>query len=772
MDGYIGRALARREDDRLLRGSGLFVADVRLPHILELAVLRSPHAHARIVDIDTRGALAQPGVVSFADLGEVGRMPMLVPHRALRAQMPYPLAADRVLFVGEPVAVVVAQTAAQAADAREAIQVTYESLAAVTDMEAALAPDAPRLHAGSPSNLAAAVTQVVGDPDAAFAQAEVVLEHTFRFGRVSGQPMETRGIVARYERAKLGESLVVRDSTQSPHTVRRILAGMLGLPLHAIRVIAPDVGGGFGVKSRFYPEEFLVPYLARRLGRPVRWIEDRREDLLTTYQAREQVHHVRVAAQRDGTLLAITDDYVTDQGAYSPFGLVVPLNAMTTLPGPYKLRHYRAELRVAYPNKAPNAPYRAAGRPPAVFVMERSMDLLARRLGLEPAEVRFRNFIQPAEFPYRLGLKDRDGTEITYDSGNYPRCLAEALRLIDVGTFRHEQQQARHAGRYLGLGIGCYVESTGRGPFEGATVRVDSSGRVVVATGASPQGQSHETTLAQICADRLGVPFEAVTVVTGDTDAINLGVGTYASRTAVVAGNAVSGAALAVREKALRTAAQLLEASPDDLEIDAGEIRVRGVPDRSMPLARVAQVLTSPPPAFTFPEGLEPGLEATHYFSPTGNAYANGVHVAAVEVDVDTGRVDVLRYAVAHDCGTVINPTVVDGQCVGGVAQGLGNALYEEMLYDENGQPLTTSYMDYLVPTSTEVPDVTLAHVETPSPLNPEGIKGAGEGGTMPVPAAVANAIDDALSPFGVAVDRAPMSPDRLRAKIAAKLTV
>lgn len=767
---YVGKAIPRREDERLLRGSGLFVADVRLPGLLEMAVLRSPHAHARVLHIDTAPALDRPGVraaLGFGDLGsEVPRLPMLVPHVALRPQMPYPLASEKVRFVGEPVAVVVAEGRYQAEDALQSIEIEYEPLPAVVDMEAALGPGAPLLHSGTDSNLAAAVTQVVGEPEAVVATAQVVFEHTFRFGRLSGQPMETRGVVARHERSKLGESLVVWDSTQSPHTVRRVLAGMLALPQHSIRVIAPDVGGGFGVKNRFYPEEFLVPFLALRLGRPVRWIEDRREDLLTTYQAREQVHHVRVAASSDGTILALIDQYITDQGAYSPFGLVVPFNAMTTLPGPYKLRNYRAEMRAAYTNKAPNAPYRAAGRPPGVFVMERTMDLVARRLALDPAEVRFRNFIQPDEFPYRLGLKDRDGSEVTYDSGNYPACLQEALRMLDVDAFRRERAAARQAGRYLGLGIGCYVESTGRGPFEGATVRVEPSGKVLLITGAAPQGQSHETTMAQLCADRLGVDLNDVTVITGDTEAIRLGIGTYASRTAVVAGNAVSVAARAVRTKALRVAASLLEASCDDLELTRGTIRVRGAPDRQVSLARVTQVLSSPPPAMVFPQEFEPGLEATHYFHPAGNTYASGVHIAVVEVDIDTGKVRVLRYVVVHDCGTVINPMVVDGQVRGGVAQGIGNAMYEEMIYNEDGQPLTTSYMDYLVPTSMEVPRIEVGHIQTPSPMNEEGIKGAGEGGTMPVPAAIANAIDDALAPLGVVVTRMPISPDDLRALI------
>ncbi len=635
------------------------------------------------------------------------------------------------------------------------------------DPEEALKPGAPLLHEGSEDNLAAMVSQTVGDPEAAFAQADVVLRHTFSFGRISGQPLETRGVVASYERTKLGESLTVWDSTQSPHTARRVLAGMLQMPQHAIRVIAPDVGGGFGVKNRFYAEEFLVPFLARRLGRPVRWIEDRREDLLTTYQAREQVHHLEVAARRDGTILAIRDRLLVNMGAYSPFGLVAPFNTTTTLPGPYRLRNYHVEMRAAYTNKPGMAPYRAAGRPPGVFAMERAIELVARHLGLDPAEVRFRNLVQPQEFPYRTGLLDRDGSEVCYDSGNYPACLRKALDMADVAAFRQEQAAARQQGRYLGLGIACYVESTGRGPFEGATVRVEPSGKVVVVTGASSQGQSHETALAQVCADRLGVDLDDVTVITGDTSAIALGVGTYASRTAVVAGNAVSMAALAVREKAIKIAAHLLEASPDDLEVRRGAVGVRGVPDKEVTLARIAQIVTSPPPAYIFPEGLEPGLEATHYFHPTDNTYSNGVHIAMVEVDVETGVVTVLRYVVVHDCGVVINPVVVEGQVRGGVAQGLGNALYEEMVYDHLGQPLTASYMDYLLPTAMEVPPISVGHVETPSPRNPEGIKGAGEGGTMPAPAAIANAIDDALAPLGIVVPRVSLSPSSLLALIA-----
>jgi carbon-monoxide dehydrogenase large subunit len=771
-DGYVGQSVLRREDPRLLRGEGLFVADVRMPGMAHVAFLRSPYAHARVVQIDVSDALERPGVlaaVTFADLGQdVAKIPMLVPHRALTSQMPYPLAGDRALYVGEAVAAVVAENAYQAEDALEAIRVEYEDLEPVVDAEAALQPGAPVVHPGMDSNLAAAITHSVGDVNAAFRDADVTVGFDFRFGRLSGQPMETRGVVAAWERTKVGHRVTVWDSTQSPHMVRRVLADLIGMPQQAIRVIAPDVGGGFGIKNRFYPEEFMVPFLARRAGRPLRWIEDRREDFLTTYQAREQIHHLEVAAKRDGTILGVRDRYTVDLGAYSPFGIVVPYNAGTTMIGPYKVRNCHIEMRAAYTTKAPMAPYRAAGRPPGVFAMERAIDLLARKLELDPAEVRFRNFVHPHEFPYKLGLLDRDGTEITYDSGDYPACLRSALEMIDVAGFRAEQEAARADGRYLGLGIGCYVESTGRGPFEGATVRVEPSGKVLVFTGVAPQGQAHETVLAQVCADRLGVAIEDVDVITGDTDTIGMGVGTFASRTAVVAGNAVSMAAASVRQKALQVAGQLMEVSADDLELHTGTIQVRGVPDRRLSLAEISRVVSAPPPAFTFPEGLEPGLEATHYFHPTANTYANGVHVATVEVDVETGTVKVLRYVVVHDCGRVINPMIVDGQVRGGVAQGLGNALYEEMVYDESGQPLTTSFMDYPMPTSMEVPRIDVGHMETLSPLNPEGIKGAGEGGTMPVPALIANAIDDALAPLGVVVDRIPITPTRLLERIQA----
>ncbi|HZU04555.1 MAG TPA: xanthine dehydrogenase family protein molybdopterin-binding subunit [Chloroflexota bacterium] len=765
---YLGAPLPRREDPRFLRGHATFLADLHLPHQLYAAFLRSPLPHARLRHLDLAPARRAPGVVAafaFSDLAPYAKpIPLLVPHPALRPATPFPLAPDTVRFVGEPVALVVATDPYRAEDALALIDVAYDPLPPLPTPTQATAPTAPRLHPALPDNRAATLRHGFGDLPAAFAQAARVVEATFRLGRVSGQPLEPRGCLAVWEPSKLGPTLTLWDATQSPHTARRLLAALFELPLHAVRVIAPDIGGGFGIKNRFYPEEAAVPIAARLLERPVKWVEDRREDLLTTYQERAQEHRAALALGREGTLLGVRDTVVADQGAYTPFGLVVPYNTTTTLPGPYRLGAYEAALEVVYTTKPAVAPYRAAGRPQAVFVMERLLDLGARALGWDPAELRLRNLIQPHEFPFDRGLRDRDGTPIIYDSGDYPAALRKALELVDYTGFRAEQAAARARGRYLGIGLGCYVEPTGGGPFEGATVRVEPSGRVFVATGACSQGQGHETTLAQLCAARLGVRVEDVVVLTGDTAAIPLGAGTYASRSGVTAGNAVSRAALLVREKALRVAAQLLEAAPADLELVEGRIFVRGAPERSLPLGEVARVLTAPPPAYLFPPDLEPGLEATTYYHPEGNVYSYGTHAAVVEVDVETGVVQVLRYVVAHDCGVVVNPLVAEGQIHGGVVQGIGMALYEEMVYDEYGQPLTTSYMDYLLPTAMEVPPITIGHLETPSPLNPEGIKGLGEGGTMPVPAAIANAVEDALAPFGVRVTELPLTPERVLA--------
>jgi carbon-monoxide dehydrogenase large subunit len=780
----IGARVARSEDPRFLRGRASFVDDVRPAGVLHAAVLRSPHARARLLRIDPAPARAVPGVhlvLTAPDLGELNRPgPLLIPHPALadpRTQRP--LAAGHVRFAGEAVAFVVADSRYRAEDAAALIDVEYEPLPAAVDPVAALAPGAPLVHDDVPGNRAARFPQVVGDPDGAFRRAARILSEQLVIERSCGSPIEGRGVVAEWEpRAGL---LRVWDSTQAPLTIKNGLARMFGLPEFRVEVIAPDTGGGFGTKIMlFYPEEILVPLAAQRLGRPVKWIEDRHEHLLAANQERGQIHHVEVAVDGEGRILALRDRFIHDAGAYTPYGMVVPCITATQLPGPYRLRHYHVEFEVAYTNRVPVSPYRGAGRPHGVFAMERMIGLIAREFGLAPAEVRRRNLIQPHEFPWDVGLTFQDGGPTRYDSGDYPAGLDAALDLIGARDFPAHQAEARRAGRYLGLGVACYVEGTGIGPYEGAHVRVEPSGKVLVATGLTTQGQGHQTTFAQIAAAALGCAPTDVTVITGDSRAFNWGAGTFASRGLVTSGNAIHAAALDVRAKILRLAADLLEVSPADLEIADGAVRVRGVPGQALTLGALATVanpiryaygkeaseaalrLVKPRAGAVLAPGEAPGLEAYGYHAPAQATFASGCHAVIVEVDVETGEVRILRYAVQHDCGTIVNPTIVEGQIRGGVAQGIGGALYEKLACDGDGQPLTASYMDFLLPTAMEIPSVEIAHIETPSPLNPLGIKGVGEAGAIPGPALLAEAIDDALTPLGVRIREMPLSPSRL----------
>jgi CO/xanthine dehydrogenase Mo-binding subunit len=575
-------------------------------------------------------------------------------------------------------------------------------------------------------------------------------------------PIETRGLVADYSNAT--EQLTVWASTQVPHQVQQFLVEHVGLPAHRIRVIAPDVGGAFGAKLIVYPEDILIPWLAWRLGRPVRWIEDRREHLLSATQEREQIHDVTVAFDDAGRILGLEDRMVHDTGAYTPRGLVVPLLSATMLPGPYKIPSYRVEMSTVYTNRVPVTPYRGAGQPQAVFVMERVVDLVARRLGLDRAEVRFRNMIQPDEFPYHVGVPNYRGTgPLVYDSGDFPAVLRRALEAADYEGLKARRKGASREGRLPGIGIACYVELTGGGPHEVAWVRVDTAGHVTAFTGATSQGQGAETTLAQVCAAELGVAPEAVSVIAGDTGAVSQGWGAFASRVAVMAGTAVSLAAQEVRRKSLRLASLALEAAEADLELAAGQVRVRGAPTRAVSLGQLAGVATLAGAA----HGVEPGLEATRYFQPADMAFAGGAQVVMVEVDRETGSVRVLQNILAHDSGRLINPAVVEGQVMGAVALGLGSAILEQIAYDRNGQLLTASLMDYLLPSAMEVPDLQLEHLETPSPLNPHGFKGIGESGALPAPAVIASAVEDALAPLGIGVADSPLPPARVRALIA-----
>ncbi|MCA1645716.1 MAG: molybdopterin-dependent oxidoreductase, partial [Chloroflexi bacterium] len=560
---------------------------------------------------------------------------------------------------------------------------------------------------------------------------------------------------------------------------------MLGLPEFNVQVIAPDVGGGFGTKiMMFFAEEVLVPWAAIQLRQPVKWTEDRREHFISANQERGQQHTARVAVDAAGRILGVESVFLHDTGAYTPYGMVVPIITVTQLPGPYKVPNYRSEFTVVYTNTPCVSPYRGAGRPHACFVMERLIGRIARELELEPNEVRRRNFVQPEDYPWAVGLTFQDGAPTTYDSGDYPAGLALAEKMIDMPAFRIEQAVARVQGRYLGLGFAAYVEGTGIGPYEGAHVRIEPSGRVYAVTGLTSQGQGHYTSFAQIVARELGCAVSDVTVVTGDTSRFNWGAGTYASRALVTAGNALGLAAHAVREKVLTLGAELLEVSSADLDLREGKVMVRGAPGQELTLGALATAanpiryaygdeanqaalrLVKARDGAVLAPGAEPGLEARGFFAPDRATWASGQHAAIVEIDITTGDLRFVRYVVVHDCGVIINPTIVEGQIHGGVAQGIGGAFYERLHFDQSGQLINASFMDFLMPTAMEVPEIEIAHIETPSPLNPLGVKGVGEAGTIPVAALVAEAVEDALAPFGVRITEMPLSPARVRALI------
>ncbi|GAC1349758.1 MAG: xanthine dehydrogenase family protein molybdopterin-binding subunit [Ktedonobacteraceae bacterium] len=783
---WFGASVQRSEDPRLLRGKGSYVDDIDLPDMLHAAVLRSPHARAKIVSINASAARELAGVhlvLTAADLGEVLEpSPLLVPHHALtqpRTQLP--LALDEVRYVGEAVAFVVASSRYIAEDALELIDVKYEPLPVVHNLEVSASEHAPLVHADVPGNVAAHFVQIVGDPDSIFANAPHVVQETLSMERGASLPMEGRGVLARWEDYE--GKLTCWISTQGPIPLRNGLAAIFHLPEHKVRVIAPDVGGGFGPKIMlFYPEEILTPFAAIHLGRPVKWIEDRRENFISSNQERGQKHEIEYAFDDQGVLLAIRDKFLHDAGAYTPYGIIVPIITACTLPGPYRLKHYYSEFTVLYTNKVPVSPYRGAGRPHAVFVMERIMDRIARDLDLDRFEVRSRNFIRPDEFPWDVGLVYQDGGPTKYDSGDYQAGLDKLKVMLNYDDFPRLQAEARQQGRYLGLGVGYYVEGTSIGPYEGANIRVESDGRVFATTGVTSQGQAHATTFAQIVADQLGVRPKDVLLTEGDSQAFNWGVGTFASRAATVAGSAMHLAAVKVREKAKQVAADLFEAAAEDIELADGKVFVKDAPHRSLTLGQVAisanplryaygenarklmsMKLAGPRPGPALPpERGAPGLEATEFYSPLHASFASGVHGAIIEVDPTTGMVSFLKYAAVHDCGRVINPMVVEGQVHGGVAQGIGGAFFERLVYNEDGQLINASFMDYLLPTAAEVPSIEVDHVETPSPLSPLGMKGAGEAGVIPVAALFASAIDDALSAFGVRVREMPLHPCRL----------
>ena len=766
---YFGAPVTRNEDPRLLAGQALFVDDVELPGLLHAAFYRSPYAHARIKRVDVSRALARPGVIAAytaADLGDYWQPgPLLVPPPPVagivfNARTQVPLAKDKVRHAGESIVLVIAESRYIAEDAMQDIDVEFEPLPAVVDLEQALAPGAALVHADVGSNVAAHVIQRKGDYAAAKQQAHLVVRRRFHYDHGASAPIETRGVVAQWD-ARAGK-LTVWDTTQAPVVIRNGLAAMLKLNEKQVRVIAPFIGGGFGPKiMMFYPEEVLVPWAALQLNRPVKWIEDRAEHFYATTNERNQVHDAEIAVSKDGRIVGIHDVFLHDAGAYDPYGLTVPLNSQCTLLGVYHVPHYYSEFTAVFTTKTIVTPYRGAGRQHGVFVMERLLDLAAAALGIDGNEIRRRNFIAPDAFPYNNEIIYQDFAPLIYDSGNYAPILEKALELIGYEKFIAEvQPAARAAGRQLGIGVVCYVEGTGIGPYEGARVQVQASGKVSVATGIGTQGQGHFTSLAQLAADQVGVDVRDVEVVTGDTDQFYWGAGTFASRGAVVAGNAVNEAAKDVRRKILKLAGEIFECAEDDLEIAEGAVHVRGVPANSISLGTLAQ--RANPLRGAVKPGTEPGLESTNYFGPERGATASGAHAMILEVDPETMLVEVQKYVVVHDCGEVINPLILEAQVVGGVAQGIGNAFYEQLIYDENGQLVNGSFIDYLLPTALDVPSVTVAHQVTPSPLNPLGVKGAGEAGAIPVGALFAQAVENALAGSGLEVLEIPLSPNRL----------
>ncbi len=749
---WVGTPVPRREDDRFLRGRGRFVDDMHAAGTLHAAIFRSPLAHARIASIDVSAARALPGVHAVflgADLGPANRpFPLPVPHPKLRAKTPVPLATDTVRYVGEPIALVIAESRYIAEDAFDRIDVRFEALVATPTLDGALAGGDCVVHPDLGDNKAAVFGQQYGDVDAAFATADVVLSERFTSDRGSGQPLETRAVFAVPD-LNTGV-LTVWDTSQSPHVARRLMATILDVPEDALHVIAPDVGGGFGPKVVFYPEEVLIPFAALALKRPIKWVEDRLEHFRATVHEREQVHDVELAATNEGTLLAMRVRIVHDTGAYVPWGVIVPFITLTTIPGPYHLPSYDAQVTVVYTNRVPVTPHRGAGRPQAVFSMERMMDRLAQQLEIDPAEVRRRNYIQAAEFPYDVGLIFRDNSPMRYDSGDYPQAQATALERIAYATFRERQSAARKAGRWIGIGMAAYVEGTGLGPHESARLRVDSAGKIRIASGAASQGQGHETTLAQVAADALGLPMEDISVTTGDTNGVPYGIGAFASRLGALANSAVKIGATQLREKILQAAGAFFEVAPEDLELADGRVRVKGTPSQSISLGDLAVQTAGAFPGSTLPADLaEIGLEVTAYFRPEQSTYASGFHAVTVEVDPACGIVTILTYAIAHDCGNAINPLIVEGQVQGGLAAGIGGALYERTVYDEQGQLVSGSFVDYLLPTSAEIPAAIIDHIHAPTPLNPLGAKGAGEGGTIPAPAAIVAAVENAIWPDG-----------------------
>jgi carbon-monoxide dehydrogenase large subunit len=767
-----GASVRRREDPRLITGRATYTDDLTLPGMLHAAILRSPHAHARIRSIDVAAARALPGVEAVftgADLqGKVGNVACawLIPNSSLCLPEHPPLAIDRVRYVGDGVAVVVAADRATARDALDLIEVDYELLPAVTDVEKAIEQGAPLLHESAPGNVAFTWRVGGGDADKAFAEAEVVVKERIVQQRLIPNAMETRACVASWNPGS--EEMTVWLTSQNPHIHRVLMSGDLGIPEHKLRVIAPEVGGGFGSKIAHYADESIVAFCSKQLGRPVKWSEDRRENYQATTHGRDHVQLVEICGKRDGTITGLRAKVLAGMGGYlstaAPGVPTILFGLM--LCGAYRIANVACETAGIMTNTTPVDAYRGAGRPEATFIVERLVDRFAQEVGLDPVELRRKNFVPKEAFPHTTA------TGLSYDSGDYTAALDRALAMLDYGAIRAEQQRLRGQGRYLGIGLSTYVELCGLGPsgvagavgfqgglWENAVVRVHPTGKVTVLTGASPHGQGEETTFAQIVSNEIGVPVEDIEVVHGDTARTPMGWGTYGSRTTAVGGSAVALAAAKVREKARKIAAHMLEASEADIEFDQGQFFVRGARARSTTIQAVALQAYL---AWNLPQGVEPGLEESSFYDPPNFTYPFGTHIAVVEVEAETGKVDLKRYIAVDDCGNVINPMIVDGQVHGGVAQGIGQALYEQAVYGEDGQLLTGTMMDYVVPRADNFPTFELDRTTTPAPHNPIGAKGVGETGTIAASVAVVNAVCDALAPLGVKHFDMPATPEKI----------
>lgn len=760
------RSVPRIEDGVLLRGAARFIDDIALPGMLHACFVRSPIAHGRLRGTDTSNARAIAGVhavLAYADLRPLmtgDRMPAALASAMVKFHVDPPwLVKDEACYVGEPIAIVIAESRRIAEDAARLVDLDMEALPAVIDARHGLLPDSPKARLDCPNNLVGETAVRYGDLDAAFSRAAHHLTERFRLHKGGGHSLEPRGVVARYDAVL--DHYTVWDSTQAPHRAKVFLRELYGLFEHQVRFIAPDVGGGFGPKAVIHPEEMALPAAARLLGRPIKWIEDRLESFYTTAMERDQEWEVEAAFDADGKLRGIRGKLFHDHGACSPYGMATPFNAVTNLVGPYILPAYQIDIAWCLTNMAPVAPTRGAGRPQGTFVMERLLDRAAALAGIGRDEIRRRNLIPGDRMPYQTPVVTRDGLPMTYDSGDYPECQRRALNATGWDEFPARQAAARTAGRWIGLGLANYVEGTGRGPFESAAVRIGPSGKIVVTTGATAQGQGTKTMLAQLVGGVFGVHAADIHVIDGDTDASPLGFGAFASRQAVTAGNAAFIAAQQVADKVKKTVASLLEVAADDLDLIDGFVQVKGVPDMKRSLGDVAKILNGAP-GYALPKGVTPGLAASSDYEPPAITYTNGCHLVEAEVDIATGNVRLHRYIVVHDCGMMINPMMVEGQVLGGVVHGIGMTLFEWMRYDQEGQPTTITYADYLLPTADVVPRVEIHHMESPTPLNPLGVKGAAESGTIGAPSAIVSAIEDALRPLDIRINELPITPERL----------